>query len=136
MSDKKYNMIVTEKQLHMISCALEEYFRLRMGQESDFVNDISSMDVDLSPDNPNHKRIFDHMIHRRDDLSEVMRCFFRIAFDPYGGVPQKKTQEMMIAEDIWEAIKVATGRCDYPLYISSEPVPYIEEVQNKNEGHA
>lgn len=136
MSDKKYNMIVTEKQLRMISYALEEYFRLRMGQEFDFVNDISHMDVDLSPDNPNHERIFDHMIHRRDVLSEIMHCFFRVAFAPYGVVPQKKTEEMMIAEDIWDAIRVATGRCDYPLYISSESVPYIEEVQNENEGHA
>lgn len=129
MSEKRYVMKVTEKQLQMISYALEEYFRLRMGQEFDFVNDLASMDVDLSPENPDRATIFDHMIHRRDDLAEVMKCVFRIAFAPYGLAPQKKTQEMMIAEDIWEAIRAFRGFCNYPLYISHEPVPEIKEVE-------
>lgn len=126
---KRYRLTVTDKQLLTISIALEEYFRLRMGQEFDFVNDISRMDVDLTPDNPNHERIFDHMIHRRDDLSEIMHCFFRVAFAPYGVTPQKKTQEMTIAEDIWEAIRHARGIQHYPIYFTDEPVVDIEEIE-------
>lgn len=126
---EKYTMTISREQLRVIGNALEEYFRLRLGQEFDFVNDIASMDVDLSSENPNHERIFDHMIHTRDALSEVMRCFFRIAFAPYGSTPQKKTQDMLIAEDVWEAIRVARGFCDYPIYFSHESVPEIVEVE-------
>lgn len=129
---KKYRLTVNKKQLNIIYRAIEEYFRLRMGQDFDFSNDIASMNTDLSPDNPNHEMIFDHMIHRRDDLSEVMKCFFRIAFAPYGYVPEKKTPEMLIAEDIWEAIRVNKGMQTYPLYLSGEPIMEIETIEGDN----
>lgn len=124
---KTYRMTLTDNQLRIIRIALEEYFRLRMGQTFDFTDDIASLYIDLSPDNPNHERIFDHMIHTRDCLREIMQCFFRVAFEPYNA-PQKKTSQMMIAEDVWEAIRVHEGLCHYPLYLTEEPVVKIEEV--------
>lgn len=52
---KKYTIELTENQVGVIQNALEEYFRLRMGQNFDFCNDIASLNVDLSPENSNHK---------------------------------------------------------------------------------
>lgn len=130
---KRYILTVSKKQMNIIYRAIEEFFRLRMGQDFDFTNDIALMNTDLSHDNPNHDVIFDHMIHRRDDLSEVMKCFFRIAFAPYGYAPEKKTQEMLIAEDIWEAIRVNKGMQTYPLYLSDEPVMKIETIEGDND---
>lgn len=44
---------LTEKQLRLLQTAMEEYFRLRMGQAWDFADDICAMNVDVfDPDNP------------------------------------------------------------------------------------
>lgn len=75
-----YKVTLTENQARVVQTALEEYFRLRMGQEMDFCMDFASLEVDLSPENPQHEKIFDLYIARRDHLQEVMRSFFRIAF--------------------------------------------------------
>ena len=97
-----YTIELNDKQLNVIHHALEEYFRLRMGQEFDFCTDIASLNCDLSPDNPKHEWIFDMYIARRDHLQELMRAFFRIAFEPSGYL-NEKTDDMLIAEDIWDA---------------------------------
>lgn len=124
-----YELKVTEKQLSIIQTALEEYFRLRMGQEADFVIDFCSMGVDLSQENPNHDRIFDRYIDRRDAMREVMRAAFRIGYD--GPYLKEKTPEMLIAEDIWDSIRYARGqsRWDSPLHLGDEPPIKIQEVE-------
>lgn len=126
--NKKYKLTMTEKQLDLTSTALEEYFRLRMGQANSFCDDIAMLDVDLSPENQNHDRIFDQFIHRRDHLQEIMRCFYNIACEPYNR-PTEKSFNCRLAEDIWEAIRVHRGWQDYPLYLTDEPVVQIEEIE-------
>ena len=88
MADNKktvtYTLTLTEQQARVVQNALEEYFRLRMGQEGDFCNDLARMETDLDPENPGHNRLFDLYIARRDHMQELMRAFFRIAFEPHG----------------------------------------------------
>jgi len=77
-----------------------------------------------------HRKEFDAFIHRRDHLRELMYAFFRIAFEPIGCL-KEKTEDMMIAECIWDAIRFARGhsRWDRPFVIGSEPVPKIAKEE-------
>lgn len=128
---KKYKVELTEKQMQVIEIALEEYMRLRLSQDNDFVNELASMNHDLSPSNPHHNAIFDHYIQRRDHLHEVMQSFFRIAFEPDGYL-KEKTETMNICECLWDAIRFAAGRSRWskPFQIGTEPSPRIEVIEN------
>lgn len=130
----KYQIELTEAQVKVVQNALEEYFRLRMGQECDFCDDMASIDCDLSPENPRHNRIFDLYIARRNHLQELMRAFFRIAFEPLGYL-QGKTDSMMIAECIWDALRFARGlsRWNDVMQIGPEPVPAIRKVDDEHD---
>lgn len=125
-----YQIKVTDKQLSVIQTALEEYFRLRMGQDMDFASDFCSMGVDFSQENPDHNRIFAHYVHRRDAMREVMKAAFRIGYGTNGYL-EEKTPEMLIAEDIWDSIRFARGmsRWDSPLHLGDEPPIEIQEVE-------
>lgn len=131
MADNKktvtYTLTLTEQQARVVQNALEEYFRLRMGQEGDFCNDLARMDTDLDPENPEHERIWYGFFARRDHMQELMRAFFRIAFEPHGYL-QKKTDDMMIAECVWDSLRFGRGqsRWSTPLQIGPEPCPKIE----------
>lgn len=124
---KKYTIELTENQVRVIQDALEEYFRLRMGQYTEFCTDMAELNADLSPDNPHHELIFDRYIQMRDHMEEVMRAFFRIAFEPTGYL-KEKTDDMLIAECIWDTIRCVRGLSNWgsPLHTGSEPVPKIE----------
>lgn len=132
MGEKKYTIELTENQVRVIQNALEEYFRLRMWQYTEFCTDMAELNADLSPDNPNHELIFDEYIQRRNHMKEVMRAFFRIAFEPTGYL-KEKTDDMLIAECIWDAIRCERGlsRWEQPLYTGSDPVPKIKVSEGK-----
>ena len=121
-----YTIELTENQINIVETALEEYLRLRMGQDFDFCDDLASINCDLSPDNPKHGWIFDMYIARRDHMSELMRAVFRIAFEPKGYL-EKKTDGMLVAEDILDSIRCAIGRSRWgkPLNLSEEPTPKV-----------
>lgn len=128
---KRYRIELTEEQMKVTQNALEEYFRLRMGQEFDFCTELAKINDDLSPDNPNHDRIFHMYIARRDHMQELMRAFFRIAFEPVGYL-KEKTDDMLIAETVWDSIRFARGlsRWSHPLQVGKEPCPKIEVTEN------
>ena len=125
-----YELKVTEKQLSIIQIALEEYFRLRMGQCFDFTDDFCSMGVDFSQENPNHDRIFDRYISSRDAMREAMKAAFRIGYGAKGYL-EEKTPDMLIAEDVWDAIRYARGQSRWgsPLHLGEEPPVKIREVE-------
>lgn len=127
---KRYRIELTEEQMKVTQNALEEYFRLRMGQEFDFCTELAEINTDLSPEKPEHDRIFNLYIARRDHMQELMRAFFRIAYEPYGYL-KEKTDDMMIAETIWDTMRWARGlsRWDEPLRVGSEPCPKIETLE-------
>ena len=126
----KYKITVTEEQMRVMQIALEEYFRLRMGQDGSFTEDMASIGHDLSPENPNHERLFDQFIHRRNHLSEIMKCYFRICFAPYI-YPDNKTKDMLIAEDLWDAIKCSRNskNSTRAMQTGPEPSPIIEKEE-------
>ena len=130
----KYTVTLTEPQVRVVQLALEEYFRLRMGQSMDFCDDLAGVSHDLSPDNPNYKEIFNRYIQRRDHLQELMLAFYRIAFEPFGYLDHK-TEDMMIAECIWDTIRCARGlgRYQKPWQIGPEPIPEIKAVEGGKE---
>ena len=98
---------------------------IRMGQQNDFCNDLASIGRSTATD-----MAFDAYISRRDHLEEIMRAFFRIAFEPSGYL-REKTDDMMIAETIWDTMRFARGesRWDKPLQIGPEPCPKIERTE-------
>ena len=129
---KKYEITLTENQMIVAEMALEEYFRLRLGQYMDLCREFAFIGRNCSSDNENYQKVFDSCIQRRDHLEELMRCFFRIAFEPTGYL-KEKTEEGMIAECIWDAIRLSLGqsRWDSVLPIGSEPVPDIRVIEDK-----
>ena len=126
-----YTIEVNEKQLRLIMKMTEEWFRLRMGHGIDFCNELAEINTDMSKDNPKHEWLFDMYIARRDHLHELLRAFFRIAFEPTGYL-EKKTDDMLIAEDIWDTIRCELGisRWGTALHVSDEPLPKVTKKEN------
>ncbi len=129
---KFYRLTVSEAQLDLIMETMEEYFRLRMGQDMDFCDDLASMGREIY--NEENHRAFDSFISRRDHMREIMKCLFRVAFEP-SGYPKEKTEKMLIAEDIWDVIRVATGRSRWGTHLHTGPEPsmLIEKVGAEKE---
>ena len=127
--EKKYKITLTKNQLQLVMRALEEFFRLRMGQDMEFSDEMAQIETDMSVENPNHGMIFDRFIHRRDALREVMRAYYRIAFEV--GYLKKKTDDMLMAEDIWDSIRCFLGisRWENSIQVGAEPLPTIKEVE-------
>lgn len=123
----QYKITLTEEQMKVVMRSLEFRARILMGQEFDLANDLAFYDVDMSPDNPKHKEIFDAAIQCRDALSEVAKAMFRIAYPPYG-TPQKKGDEVCEALTVWDAVRTALGINFWgkPYQQGSEPIPTIE----------
>ena len=128
---KKYLIEVNEEQTRIIKRSVEEFFRLRMGQTYPFIDDIAEQNVDLSPKNKNHEKIFDEFIQRRDHLKILMQAIFQIAFPPYSE-RNHATEEMLTAEDIWEAIRTADGtnRWRRPFFRRMDP-PIVKTIDTE-----
>lgn len=130
---KKVIIELTEPQAVIVKVALEEWFRLRMGQYSDLANDLALYDYKRNPANP---KDFDYRIVRRDAISELIKAMLRIAFPQYG-VPEKITPETHIASDIWSTLRYELGPktewCSTPFQMGPEPLPKItvEELKIK-----
>ena len=126
----RYKIELTEEQMRITKKAMEEFFRLRMGQDYVFSDDMACLNSGFPIEEP----AFSKMIARRDHMRELMRAFFAIAFEPKGYLEQK-TDEMLVAEDIWEAIKYARGegRFSTPLCLGPEPFPQVERAGKHKE---
>ena len=81
--------------------------------------------IDLSPDNPEHKEMFDRFLQKQSSLNALMQTYFETAFGPRGHA--EKTEDMLIAQDIWDSIRTCRGinRMDGCIHTSSEPLPDI-----------
>ena len=97
----RYTLDISEEQAAIIKIALEEYFRLRMNQWFDFATNIALFGYEYDKSDPDNDRKFDGYINRRNESQELFEKAFRIAQPNY----QMKTDEMMIAEDIWQVIR-------------------------------
>lgn len=133
----KYILKLSEKQAEIIKIALEEYFRLRMNQWFDFATNIALCGYEYDKSDPDNDRKFDDYINRRNESQELFEKAFRTAQPNY----QMKTDEMMIAEDIWQVIrhKLYLDRggdpndwcvdAREPIKMSDEPLPKMERTK-------
>lgn len=131
-----YKLTLTNNQLRVVQKALEAWERMNMGQFWDFADEIAEVGTDFNPEHPDHKRIFDDYIDRRDRAREKFDQAFREA-QPYS---QPKTDDMLIAQDIWMQIRHKrwkdrpepkpefANEC-YPVVpFSVEPLPVVEKI--------
>lgn len=141
-----YQLTVTEKQLRLINTALEEYFRIGTNQWGDLADRLARIGVDLSPENPNHKWIFDSMILTRDDVRVVLEAAGRILW-PQGFA--KQDEDNILAQDIWQVIrhqlwldrpdKDKLGYCvdgNKPIIRGSEPIAKCVKCEKTTSGRA
>lgn len=132
---KTYNITLTEKQLRITKVYLETIMRLYMGQDWMFTDSITMMNTDMSPDNPNHKKIFDTYILRRDHVRAIMNSIYQIAFEPHGYLDHK-TDDILEIETIWDAMRsvLECSRWNSPMQMGHEPVPEIEIRESADDG--
>mgnify|MGYP001777387244 FL=1 len=133
----KYILEISENQTEIIKIALEEYFRLRMNQWFDFATNIALFGYEYDKSDQDNERKFNAYINRRNESQELFEKAFRTAQPNY----QMKTDEMMIAEDIWQVIRHKlyldrggdpNGWCvdaREPIKMSGEPLPKMERME-------
>ena len=137
MEQKQFQITVTENQLKLIRIACEEYLRTRMGQFFDYATDISEAGKDIANMSPVD---FDDMIARRNAAQMLMSSAFHLV-QP---LIQNKTEQMLVAEDIYDVIKhelwkMRPDRDELgwsvdshpPLHLSDEPLIKIEQISDK-----
>ena len=130
---KKVILELTETQARTVLVAVEEYFRIRMGQNTMLAEDLAFMNYRHDKNNPG---AFDRRIQTREAVGEVLKTAFRIAFGRYG-TPGEIPPYVHIASDIWSALRwelSEKGEWDRtPFQMGPEPLPKItvEEVPKK-----
>ena len=131
----RYTLELSEEQAEIIKIALEEYFRLRMNQWFDFATELAMIgrgkEVDVSPGK------FKEYINRRNRSKEMYEAAYRVS---QPGL-HPKTEEMMIAEDIWQVMRHRMyldrggdpNGCGVdarePIKMSDEPLPKMEVIE-------
>lgn len=135
-----YTLTVTPTQLAVIQTALEDYFRTRMGQYFDLSSDLAGV---FRPD-VDEIDMWDKCA-RRDAAQRLMDGAYRICQPPEKMMEKgyrQKTEEMLIAEDIWAVIRHErwkdkpesmkdhwTTDSDEPLHLGPEPPVKIGRVE-------
>lgn len=133
---KKVIIELTETKARTVLAAVEEWFRLRMGQSAELANGLAFLGYKNDPKFPGK---FDQAIQRRDSLQAVITAMFRIAFGCYG-TPLEITTETHIASDIWSALRYALrpkesdGFCSEPFQMGPEPLPKITVEGGEDSG--
>ena len=129
----KYRIELTEEQMRVLEHCTESWMRLMMGQARELADDLAFYDTYKFKDREDFKEIHRRDCDKRDAIYEILRAGIRIAFSRSGyGVPDKKSEDCMIAECMWDAIRYARGtsRRDKPFQIGSEPTPKIEVIED------
>ena len=123
---KKVILELNETQARIIQIALEEWFRLRMGQYSDLANGLAFLGYDHKTAKPG---AFDRRIQRRDAIQEIIKAMLNIAFPCYG-TPEGIPPEVHVAADIWSTLRYELSPKDgawdrTPFQMGPEPLPKI-----------
>ena len=127
----KYRIELTEEQMRVLEHCTESWMRLMMGQVRELADDLAFYDTYKFKDREDFKEIHSRACDKRDAIYEVLNAVMRIAFSCGYGVPDEKSEDCMIAECMWDAVRVARGTSIWPdvLPIGSEPVPKIETIE-------
>lgn len=101
----KYILEVSDNQAEIIKIALEEYFRLRMNQWWDFVDEVAASGYEYNKDDSDNSEKFNAYIKRRDKSRELFQEAMKVAQsgDTRAYIPQ--TDEMLRAQDVWQVIR-------------------------------
>ena len=135
----RYTLELSEEQAEIIKIALEEYFRLRMGQFSDLSIDLSFAGCDGNNHNPEE-------LNTRNERRWSAESVFKAALDVAQpmrkhGVYPEQTIEMRRAQDIWQVIrhKLYLDRggdpngwsvdAREPIKLSDETLPKMERTK-------
>lgn len=135
----RYTLTVTKEQLQTINTALEEFFRVRMGQMWDLADSLAGLDVDFSRDNPLHDQIFDSYIKRRDATRIVLEAAKKVAFGEHNY--PSPGEDARICEDVWQVIRHQLwldnpDRLEHtvdsrePLLMSQQPIATIRKASD------
>lgn len=125
---KRVTVELTEKQARTVLVAVEEYFRLRMGQANacGLADDLAFAEHNRTKDADG--RGFDLALQRRDHINHVLKAIFYMVWPIYG-TPEKKTEPVLIAGDIWSQLRYELGPkdmfCSTPIQLGPEPLPQI-----------
>ena len=130
---KKITIELTETQARTVLIAVEEWFRLRMGQYSDLANGLAFLGF---KHNPGNDREFDRRISKRDAIQEVIKAMLHIAFPDYE-TPRTIEPEVHVASDIWSALRYELGPksdwCSTPFQMGPEPLPRIRMLDDSED---
>ena len=127
----KYRIELTSEQMRVLERSTELFMRLGMGQTWDLADMLcEGILKGYDKDKPESKILFERYITKRNAIRKVLDSATGIAYAPYH-YPETKTEDGMIAECIWDAIRVARGtsRWGEAFQIGSEPIPKIEVAE-------
>ena len=96
-----YRVTFTEKQLRLVNTALEEWFRLRLGQCWDLMDDLCERGYDLTKENPQFDEAFANYLGKRNALKPVMETVLRQALCE----STVKTDLDNLAIEMWQTIR-------------------------------
>lgn len=130
-SDKTYILELSDAQAKLVETALEEYFRLRMGQYFDFADEMAFQGFNYKEHTDEE---FDERMKRKERLQAHLEKMKTIIWPPFGFI-NKKTEEQENAIDIWHVIRhvryLANGgdingmttAASRPFQCGTEPLP-------------
>ena len=124
----KYRIELTEEQMRVLERCSELFMRLGMGQTWELADMLCEEILKgYDKNKPDSKVIFERYLIKRNAIREVLGSAMGIAYHPYHS-PESKTEDGMIAECMWDAIRVARGtsRWGEAFQVGSEPIPKIE----------
>lgn len=137
--DKKYILELNGNQIRLVKDAMEEYFRIRMGQWGDLADSMARKNIDLDPENPHFQEYFNVFIAKRDAVENILTYAGKIAWGTGANsfIDNPKSEEQRIAEGIWQVIrhelwKQNPNRDEWcvdsrkPMQFSNEPLPKLE----------
>lgn len=137
INDEKFQIEVNGAQAKLIECALEEYFRLRMGQYTEYAEDMAFQGFDYG----NHTdEEFKERIKRRGEICHTMDELKRVIWPPFGAVTTRTNEENNVI-DIWHVIRhelyLAGGgdpnamvvTADKPFQMGEHPLPKMRKIE-------
>lgn len=128
-----WTITLTDEQIRVAKNALEEYFRVRLGQYNDLTDSIAFADCDSGD-----KLKWQECFARREAAQVLMESAYRLMRP----IPHNKTEDMMIAQVAWDAIRHALWMSQpkedrerfggyildkTPLQTSQQPLPKIKQ---------
>lgn len=141
MDEKKFSLELNENQMQLVKVALEEYFRIRMNQWNDLADSLTGKGIEYSAGNHIDEKKFNDFLIRRDCARCALESVGRMLWGPNGYEFGPKTEEELIAEDIWQVIRYtlwnerhAPGEDTWcvdsrkPMQCSKEPLPKCRRV--------